>query len=83
LEDLLSLVDANETQIDAAGVNLLRYIAPGDEHDVLGDGPFDTGEVNGEMVVYWVTKADRERTGRRRALHRGHHRPSSAAGHQS
>jgi hypothetical protein len=56
LEDLLSLVDANETQIDAAGVNLLRYIAPGDEHDVLGDGLFDTEEVNGEMVVYWVTR---------------------------
>jgi hypothetical protein len=56
LEDLASLVDANETQIDAAGVNLLRYIAPGDEHDVLGDGLFDTEEVNGEMVVYWVTR---------------------------
>jgi hypothetical protein len=39
-EDLLSLIDANETQIEAAGVNLLSYIAPGDEHTVLSDGAF-------------------------------------------
>jgi hypothetical protein len=23
---------------------------------VLGDGPFDTEEVNGEMLAYWVTR---------------------------
>jgi hypothetical protein len=37
-------------------VNLLSYIAPGDEHDVLGDGLIDTEEVNGETLVYWVTR---------------------------
>jgi Pectinacetylesterase len=39
-EDLLSLIDANETRIEAAGVNLLSYIAPGDEHTVLSDDAF-------------------------------------------
>jgi hypothetical protein len=56
VEELLSLVNANQTQIEAAGVNLLSYIAPGDEHVVLGDGLFHTEEVNGETLVDWVTR---------------------------
>ena len=51
----LSLIDRNETQIENAGVNLLSYTAPGDEHTVLGDGPFYTETVNGERLVDWVT----------------------------
>jgi Pectinacetylesterase len=54
-EELLSLIDANETRIEAAGVNLLSYIAPGDEHTVLGDGSFYTEQVNGDTLVDWVT----------------------------
>ena len=55
-EDLLSLIDANETQIESAGVNLLSYIAPGDDHTVLSDGGFYTEKVNGEQLVDWVTR---------------------------
>jgi hypothetical protein len=54
-KDLVSLIDGNETQIERAGVNLLSYIAPGDEHTVLSDGPFYTEEVNGQPLVDWVT----------------------------
>jgi hypothetical protein len=54
--DLLSRIDANETQIEDAGVDLLSYIAPGDEHTVLSDGPFYTETVNGEKLVDWVTR---------------------------
>ena len=54
--DLLSLIDANETQIEAAGVNLLSYVAPGDEHTALSDGTFYTEEVNGQPLVDWVTR---------------------------
>jgi hypothetical protein len=36
-KDLLSLIDANETQIERADVNLLSYTAPGSEHSVLSD----------------------------------------------
>jgi Pectinacetylesterase len=56
MEDLLSLIDGNETRIEAAGVNLLSYIAAGNEHVVLGDGPFYTEEVNGVKLVDWVTR---------------------------
>ena len=55
-EDLLSLIDANEAQIEGAGVNLLSYIAPGDEHTVLSDGSFYTETVNGVLFVDWVTQ---------------------------
>jgi hypothetical protein len=56
VQDLLALIDANETQIEAAGVNLLSYIAPGDEHTVLTDDPFYTETVNGERLVDWLTR---------------------------
>jgi hypothetical protein len=55
-KDLLSRIDANETQIEDAGVNLLSYIAPGGEHTVLSDGPFYTEQVNGRRFVDWVTR---------------------------
>jgi Pectinacetylesterase len=53
--DLLSQIDANEAEIEGAGVNLRSYIAAGEEHVVLADGPFYTEEVNGESLVDWVT----------------------------
>jgi hypothetical protein len=55
-KDLLSLIDANETQIERAGVNLLSYIAPGDEHTALTEESFYTETVNGEKLVEWVTR---------------------------
>ena len=56
LSDLLSRIDANETQIEHAGVNLLSYTAPGAEHTVLSDEPFYTETVNGQRLVDWVTR---------------------------
>jgi hypothetical protein len=53
--DLLSLIDANETKIEAAGIDLHSYVAPGDAHTVLSDGPFYAEEVNGQKLVDWVT----------------------------
>ena len=55
-EDLLSLIDGNETQIEHAGVNLRSYVAPGAEHTALSDGPFYSEEVNGRPLVDWVTR---------------------------
>jgi hypothetical protein len=55
-KDLLSRIDANETQIEGAGVNLLSYIAPGDEHTALTEESFYTETVNGEKLVEWVTR---------------------------
>jgi Pectinacetylesterase len=55
-DDLLSLIDANEAQIETAGVNLLSYIAPGGDHGVLQYDKFYTEVVNGEKLVDWVTR---------------------------
>jgi hypothetical protein len=54
--DLLSRIDANEARIENAGVNLLNYIAPGDEHTALSEDQFYTETVNGEPLVDWVTR---------------------------
>jgi Pectinacetylesterase len=56
VRDLLLLIDANESHIEGAGVNLRSYIAPGDEHTVLTDVRFYTEEVNGQSLVNWVTR---------------------------
>ena len=37
-------------------MNLLSYVAPGNEHTALSDGTFYTEEVNGQPLVDWVTK---------------------------
>jgi hypothetical protein len=46
--DLLSRIDANETQIESAVMNLLSYTAPGDDHIALSKDRFYTETVNGE-----------------------------------
>jgi hypothetical protein len=60
MKDLLSLIDGNETQIEAAGAKLLSYIAPGSEHTALSEdrfyNRFYTEEVNGQPLVDWVTE---------------------------
>lgn len=53
--DLLSRIEANETRINHAGVNIRGYIAPGDAHTVLSDEAFYTETVNGEPLADWVT----------------------------
>jgi len=55
-KDLLSRIDANEAQIERAGVNLLSYIAPGLEHTALTEEQFYTENVNGQRLVDWVTR---------------------------
>jgi hypothetical protein len=52
----LPLMNANEAKIEAAGVKLHSYTAPGAEHTVLDDGPFYTETVNGESLVDWVRR---------------------------
>ena len=54
-DDLVTLIDKNETQIEAAGVDLRSYIAPGDSHTVLSKPDFYTETVNGVPLVEWVS----------------------------
>jgi Pectinacetylesterase len=51
---LLEVIDANEAAIEAAGVVLHSYTAPGDDHGILYDDRFYEMEVNGVTLVDWV-----------------------------
>lgn len=54
--DLLAMIDANEGQIESAGVDLLSYTAPGDGHaDGLADDAFYSESVGGVDLFEWVT----------------------------
>jgi hypothetical protein len=55
-DDLLSGIDANEAEIEAAGVHVASYTAPGDEHGVVQYDSFYTDEVNGVKFVDWVAQ---------------------------
>jgi len=54
--DLLARMETNEEQIEAAGVDVHSYVAPGDDHTVLGDAGFYDEAVAGQPLVDWVTK---------------------------
>jgi len=56
VDDLLTRIDANEDRIEAAGVDLLSYIAPGDDHTALTEDELYTEEVGGEPLLDWVTR---------------------------
>jgi hypothetical protein len=54
-DDLVSLIDKNETQIEQSGVDLRSYIAPGNSHTVLSSPKFYTETVEGVLLVDWVS----------------------------
>jgi hypothetical protein len=51
---LLSLIDANEAEIEASGVVLHSYTAPGNYHGILEYEKFYEMEVNSVRLVDWV-----------------------------
>lgn len=48
------LIDLNEEQIEASGIELYSFISPGDQHTVLHTDRFYTETLNGVMLVDWV-----------------------------
>jgi hypothetical protein len=54
-DDLVSLIDKNETQIEQGGVDLRSYISPGGSHTVLSRPAFYTETVEGVPLVDWVS----------------------------
>jgi Pectinacetylesterase len=54
-DDLVTLIDQNETQIEQGGVDLRSYISPGDSHTVLSKPDFYTETVEGVPLVDWVS----------------------------
>jgi Pectinacetylesterase len=51
---LLATIDANEAAIEAAGVDLHSYTAPGGDHGIFEWDKFYEIEVNGVTLVDWV-----------------------------
>ena len=51
---LLATIDANEATIEAAGVVLHSYTAPGGDHGIFEWDKFYEIEVNGVRLVDWV-----------------------------
>jgi hypothetical protein len=56
VKDLLALIDANEEQIEDAGVNLLSYTAPGKDHVIFDNESLYAETVNGIALVDWVAR---------------------------
>jgi hypothetical protein len=52
--ELLAVIDTNEAAIEAAGVTLHSYTAPGDDHGIFEWDEFSEIEVNGVTLVDWV-----------------------------
>jgi hypothetical protein len=52
--ELLAVIDANEAAIEAAGVALHSYTAPGDDHGIFEWDKFYELEVNDVTLVDWV-----------------------------
>ena len=55
-DDLISLIDQNEEQVEQAGVDLWSFTAAGDEHTILTRGDFYTHETEGVSLVNWLTQ---------------------------
>jgi hypothetical protein len=54
-DDLVTLIDSNEKQIEQGGVDLRSYISPGDSHTVLSRPEFYSETVEGVPLVDWVS----------------------------
>jgi len=54
-DDLVQLIDKNEAQVEAAGITLLSYISPGDDHTILSKDELYSHEVEGVRLVDWIT----------------------------
>lgn len=52
---LLAVLDANEAMIEAGGVNLDVYVAPGADHTILGSDDLYDLEVGGVAFIDWLT----------------------------
>lgn len=53
-DNLVALIDQNEAMIEAKGVPVTGYLAPGDAHTVFSQPGFFTEEVAGVKLVDWV-----------------------------
>ncbi len=50
-----AVLDLNEKLVESSGVNLSVYIAPGEDHTILGTPELYDLEVNGTRFIDWLT----------------------------
>jgi hypothetical protein len=55
-DDLVTLIDETEAQIEAAGPQVATYVAPGTAHTIVGGDEFYTLEVEGVLLIDWFTE---------------------------
>ena len=55
-DDLLTLIDENDAAIEAAGVPLASYTAPGSEHTILWRDEVYQLEVEGVRLIDWISQ---------------------------
>ncbi len=55
-DDLLTVIQANEAAIEADGVPVSSYIAPGDDHTILVSDNVYALEVDGVSFLDWLTR---------------------------
>jgi hypothetical protein len=55
-DELVSVIDATEAQIEAGGVAVATYVAPGTSHVVSGDQALYTTEVDGVRLIDWLAE---------------------------
>jgi hypothetical protein len=53
--NLVQLIDQNEQEIEAAGVDVASYVAPGSDHTVIGRPELSTETANDVPLLQWVT----------------------------
>ena len=53
-DQLVTLIDLNETQIEASGATLFSFISPGNAHTVLSKPAFYTETLDGTSLRDWV-----------------------------
>jgi acetyl esterase/lipase len=55
-DQVVEQIDSTEAQVEAGGVALAVYVAPGDEHTIIsGDEVYDL-EVEGVRLIDWITE---------------------------
>ena len=55
-DDLLTLIDENDANIEAAGVPLASFTAPGSEHTILWRDELYQLEVEGVRLIDWISQ---------------------------
>ncbi len=55
-DDLLTLIDDTEAQVEAGGSPLASYVAPGSHHTIMGSDLVYELEVEGVKLIDWITE---------------------------